>query len=79
MQARQKQERSWWRWGGHRGGEERGHAYGGVERVVVGEFGEGNTSGPIGLLIVEEGTHLMLDGLVDAFRLTIRLRVEGGG
>ena len=62
-----------------KGGEEGGHAYGGVEGVVVGKFGEGKKSGPIGLLIVAKGTHVMLDGLVGAFRLTIRLGVEGGG
>ena len=59
-------------------GEEGRHADGGVVGVVEGELGKGKVVGPVLLIVLAEDAEIELDGLVDAFRLTVRLRVKGG-
>lgn len=59
--------------------EEGRHADSGVERVVVGELGEGEEVEPICLSEIAETSHEVLDGLVCSLRLSVRLRVESRG
>jgi hypothetical protein len=58
-------------------GEEGGHADGGVEGVVVREFGHWEEVMPVVLSIVAEGSKILLEDLVDSLRLSVRLGVEG--
>ena len=51
---------------------------GGMLSVVVRKFRERENVKPVVLLIVAEGPQILFEDLVDPFRLTVRLRVEGG-
>ncbi len=48
-----------------------------VNPIVVGKFSEWEPVAPVGLLIVDEDSEVLLDLLVDSFCLAIRLRMEG--
>ena len=48
-----------------------------VDSVVVGKLGHGYPLRPVVLVVVEEDPEVLLQFLVDALRLSIRLRVEG--
>ena len=49
-----------------------------MEGVIVGEFGDGEYLRPVRLLIIAKTAHKVFNGLIGAFRLTIRLGVECG-
>ena len=51
----------------------------GMGAVIVGEFCVGNRFGPRCRIIAAEDTKIGLDFLVDSFRLSVGLRVIGGG
>lgn len=59
-------------------GEEGGCSCGRVRCVVVGELGEGEERDPIVLLVVDIDPEILLEDLIDAFGLTVRLGVVRG-
>lgn len=60
-------------------GEERRDTGGRVRSVVVGELREWEKTGPVVLLVVAVDAEILLQGLVDAFSLSISLRMVTGG
>jgi len=54
-------------------------AGGGVNRIVVRELSVGEERGPGGLLKVDEDSEVLFESLVEAFGLSIGLRVKCGG
>jgi hypothetical protein len=57
-------------------GEERGHADGGVERIVVCELGCREEVVPVVLEVVAEGPEVLFEDLVYPLRLAVGLWVE---
>src|SRR5271163_553073 len=55
-------------------GVERGHLHGSMLGVVC-KFSEGNQIVPIVLLIMTEDAEILLENLIDAFGLTVGLRM----
>ena len=47
--------------------------------VIIREFREREKVEPIALLVIAKDTKVLFEGLVDAFCLSIGLRVEGSG
>ena len=54
-----------------------GHADGGVEGVVVGEFGYREKVVPVVLSVVAESPKVLFEDLIDPLRLAVRLGVKG--
>ncbi len=49
-----------------------------VDAIVVGECGKWEPIAPVGLLIVDEDSEILLFLLIDPLHLSVSLRVEGG-
>ena len=60
-------------------GEERRNACSGIGSIVIGELREGEKRSPVVLLVVAVGANVLLEGLIDAFRLSITLWMISGG
>lgn len=60
-------------------GEERRDARGGVRSVVVHELREGPKISPVILVIVAVDSEILFEGLIDAFSLSVGLRMMSGG
>ena len=58
-------------------GIEQAHLGGSSDRVVVGVFRKGEQLVPIVLVVVDEGSEVLFQGLVQTFCLAVALGVEG--
>ena len=50
-----------------------------LDFVIISEFSEGEPGRPVFLAVVRESAYVLLNFLIDAFGLTVSLRVEGCG